>query len=351
MKKILLIEDNPDIRENTSEILELDGYQVITAENGKTGVEIAMKEIPDLIICDIMMPVLDGYSVLHLLSKNADTENIPFIFLTAKADRSDYRKGMEMGADDYITKPFEDVELLNAIESRFRKLEIIDKKYSKNINGLEQLVKDVGGDEELRKLSNNREKRSYKKKTEIFRENNFPFYLFYIESGNIKTFKTNDDGKELIVGLYGPGDYFGYVNLMNEEPYTESAAAIQDAEVSLIPKDDFFNLLHKNRQVSQKFISILSQNIKENEEQLLKLAYNSVRKRVSEALVKFFDQADQTDLKAGLKISREDISNVAGTSLETAIRTISDFKDEKLIEINQGKIKMLNMEKLRNLKN
>src|SRR5574343_1429966 len=123
MKKVLLVEDNTEVRENTAEILELAGYEVLTAENGKVGVEKAVKESPDLIICDIMMPVLDGYGTLHMLSKNDKTAHIPFIFLTAKAERSDMRKGMEMGADDYITKPFDDIELLNAIESRFKKLE------------------------------------------------------------------------------------------------------------------------------------------------------------------------------------------------------------------------------------
>ncbi len=152
MKKILLIEDNPDIRENTSEILELDGYEVLTAENGKIGVDLAIKEIPDLIICDIMMPVLDGYGVLHLLSKNKETTDIPFIFLTAKAERSDFRKGMEMGADDYITKPFDDVELLSAIESRLRKKEVIKKSYNQDISGLDQLISDSAGDIELKKL-------------------------------------------------------------------------------------------------------------------------------------------------------------------------------------------------------
>jgi DNA-binding response OmpR family regulator len=206
MRKILLIEDNTEIRENTAEILELDGYQVITAENGKAGVELALKETPDLIICDIMMPVLDGYGVLHLLSKHAGTESIPFIFLTAKADRGDYRKGMEMGADDYITKPFEDVELLNAIESRFKKQNAFHKKYEK-MGGLEELIKDVGGESDLNRLKENREMRSYKKKSEIYRESDHPFYLFYIESGRVKTYKTNEDGKELIVGLYSAGDY------------------------------------------------------------------------------------------------------------------------------------------------
>src|ERR1017187_8368209 len=109
MKKVLIVEDNKTVRENISEILELAEYQVLTAENGKVGVDVAIKELPDIIVCDIMMPELDGYGVLHMLSKNPKTSSIPFIFLTAKADRVDFRKGMEMGADDYLTKPFEGV--------------------------------------------------------------------------------------------------------------------------------------------------------------------------------------------------------------------------------------------------
>ena len=120
-KKILLIEDNAEMRENTAEILQLAHYKVIAAMNGKEGVELAEKEEPDLIICDIMMPVLDGYGVLHMLSKNEKTASIPFIFLTAKAERTDFRKGMEMGADDYLPKPFEPRELLARIRSVLRR--------------------------------------------------------------------------------------------------------------------------------------------------------------------------------------------------------------------------------------
>jgi CheY-like chemotaxis protein len=104
MKKILLIEDNDDIRNNTKEILELSNYKVVVAENGKVGVEKAIEHEPDLIICDIMMPVLDGYGVLHAVQKNEIIKNTPFIFLTAKTERSDFRKGMELGADDYISR-------------------------------------------------------------------------------------------------------------------------------------------------------------------------------------------------------------------------------------------------------
>lgn len=348
MKKILLIEDNQDIRENTSEILSLDGYEVLTAENGKIGVDLAIQHKPDLIICDIMMPVLDGYGVLHMLSKNIDTVNIPFIFLTAKADRNDFRKGMEMGADDYITKPFDDIELMNAIESRLKKAASISKKYTQNLEGLNGLIRDTGGEEDLRKLTQNREVRTYKKKSEIYREGDYPFYLFYIKKGKVKTYKTNDDGKELIISLFSEGDFFGYVNLLQESAYFEAASALDETEVCLIPKDEFFHLMYQNRQVSRSFIQLLSSNIRENEDQLIKLAYNSVRKRVAEALLKFFDG---NDFSQTLKVSREDLSNVAGTSLETAIRTLSDFKDEKLIDITSGKIKLLQPEKLSKLRN
>jgi CheY-like chemotaxis protein len=352
MKKILLIEDNTEIRENTAEILELADYQVITAENGRVGVEKAHHEKPDLIICDIMMPIMDGYSVLHLLSKTPDTSNIPFIFLTAKADRSDFRKGMEMGADDYITKPFDDVELLNAIESRLKKVELLQKNYTQDLVGLDELISDAGGDQELKRLLESREVRSYKRKSEIFREGDYPLYLFCIIKGKIKTFKTNDDGKDLIINIYDKNDYLGYVDLLQENNYTESAAAMEDCEICLIPKNEFYILVHKNRHVAQKFIQLLSNNVKTNEEQLLKLAYNSVRKRISEALIKFHNHLVKEGTAGhNMKISREDLSNVAGTSLETAIRTLSDFKDEKLIEIESGKIKILNLEKLKRLKN
>jgi len=120
-KTVLIIEDNNDIRENVVEILQLADYTVYEAQNGKVGVELALKYKPDIILCDIMMPELDGYGVLFILNKNPETAAIPFIFLTAKAERTDNRKGMEMGADGYLTKPFDDMELLNAIETRLKK--------------------------------------------------------------------------------------------------------------------------------------------------------------------------------------------------------------------------------------
>ena len=145
MKKILLIEDNDDIRNNTAEILELSNYKVIVAENGKIGVEKAIEHKPDLIICDIMMPVLDGYGVLHAIHKNDAIKNTPFIFLTAKTERSDFRKGMELGADDYITKPFSGTELLNAVDSRLKKMDLLKQELTPGLEGLAHLMQATFG--------------------------------------------------------------------------------------------------------------------------------------------------------------------------------------------------------------
>jgi CheY-like chemotaxis protein len=119
---ILVIDDNKDIRENTAELLELAGYKTFMAENGRKGVELALQEKPSLIICDIMMPELDGYGVLYLIRKNPQTENIPLIFLTAKEGRNDLRKGLAMGADNYIPKPYEEMELLSAVDIGLKKV-------------------------------------------------------------------------------------------------------------------------------------------------------------------------------------------------------------------------------------
>lgn len=345
--KILFIEDNPEIRENVTEILELDGFEVITASNGKEGLDIAREEIPDIIVCDIMMPVMDGYTVLYFLSKDPPTAEIPFIFLTAKVDRYDFRKGMEMGADDYITKPFEDVELINAIRSRLKKKEMIRKEYPNDIDGFEQLVSDAEGERALMRLVEDREVREFKKKTEIYREGDYPLYLYYLQSGAAKSFKTNDDGKDYIINLYKAGDFIGFKDIIQESNFTDSLETLEDSKVVLIPRTIFTDLIVRNLSVAQKVIHLISKNIHQIENDLIKLAYNSVRKRVAEALILFFKD---TTIES-IKISREDLASKAGTSIETAIRTLSSFKDENIIDIKSGRISILELEKLKNMRN
>ncbi len=136
MKKILLIEDNPNVLLNTTKMLQAEGHIVISANNGRTGLEMAQQHIPSLIICDIMMPEIDGYGVISALRSNPATTTIPFIFLSAKSDKTDFRQGMELGSDDYLTKPFTRDELLGAINAQFRKQEIISSYYKQELANL-----------------------------------------------------------------------------------------------------------------------------------------------------------------------------------------------------------------------
>ncbi|MES2679483.1 MAG: response regulator [Bacteroidota bacterium] len=351
MKTILVIEDNEDVRENTAEILEYANYKVFQAENGKVGIELAQAIKPDLIICDIMMPVLDGYGVIHLLNKNPETAAIPFIFLTAKSERTDMRRGMEMGADDYISKPFDDIELLNAVEIRLKKNEVLKAEYSQNVQGLNKFFSEVQRFDDLKKLSADRRTKLYKKKETIFGEENVPVFLYFLVKGKVKTYRSHEYGKELITTLYKEGDFFGYNALLEEKPYAETAEALEDAEVCLIPKEDFYALVHNNVNVMRTFIKMLSGNIAEKEKQLLNLAYSSVRKRVAEALLhlqeRYSRPADQT---FSMAISREDLANMVGTATESLIRTLSEFKEDKLIEIKGSSITIVDELKLKRMK-
>ena len=343
MKKILLIEDNIDIRENTSEILSLAGYSVSTAENGKVGVDIAQRIKPDLIVCDIMMPELDGYGVLHILNKNADTSSIPFIFLTAKTEKTDIRKGMTLGADDYLTKPFDDTDLLNAIETRLRKHQLRTKQYDNTQTGLDHFIQDAQKALNLVDLCKDKKIKTFKKRAELFTEGDTPSTIYFVKSGNIKTFKSHPDGKELITNLYKAGDFFGFEPLLENAPYKETAVAMEDSEIILIPKNDFLILLNSQADVSASFISLLCRKVSDKESQLLNLAYNSVRQRTAEALLKV---SGMSEGKEKISISREDLAKIVGTASESVIRVLSDFKEEGLIEIESGKIKVLQRSKL-----
>jgi CheY-like chemotaxis protein/CRP-like cAMP-binding protein len=352
MHQLLVIEDNTEVRENIAEILELAGYFVHTAANGKQGIEQVKANKPDLIICDIMMPVMDGYEVLHLLSKNAATATIPFIFLTAKAERNELRKGMEMGADDYITKPFDKIELLNAIESRLKKVSAIRKEYETNLDGLTDFIGDVVGKDAMRTFLDGKKNETFSKKESIYKEGGVPRGIYYIQSGKVKIFRTHERGKELITALLKDGDFFGYTALLEGKDYTEMAQAMEDSVIAFIPKDEFFKLVYNNKEIAKKFLYLLTKNVTEQQAQLLDLAYSSVRKRVADSLLLLQERyKKENQQQLILTISREDLANIVGTASETLIRTLSDFKDEKLIEIQTGKIKVINEKKLKEMRN
>lgn len=348
MNSILVIDDNEDIRETTAEILELAGYQTHTAENGKLGVELALKVKPDVIVCDIMMPVLDGYGVLHLLNKNEVTRHIPFIFLTAKAERTDMRKGMEMGADDYITKPFEEIELLNAIQMRLQKKALLDKDYPRDAEGVSSFISDLREGGLVKHLTEQYETVSYSKKQVLYQQGKRPRFLYYLASGKVKSVKNNDDGKEYITNLHSSGDFIGYIPIIEEKNYDDSAIVMEDSEILQVPKDDFLKIIYSDTSVTSKFMKMISQNVRDKEERLLTLAYSSLRRRVAQALLDINEKFSGAG-KSNIGFSREDIAHYVGTATESLIRTLSDFRSEKLIDINNGKISIIEKERLKNL--
>jgi CRP-like cAMP-binding protein/CheY-like chemotaxis protein len=351
MKTLLLIEDSDDIRETTAEILELAGYKVITAENGKIGVELALSNKVDLVICDIMMPVLDGYGVLHIFNQSADLQNIPFIFLTAKTERADLRKGMEMGADDFLTKPFQEIELLNAIESRLKKLENLSKSFANTADDVDNFYQSASKHIELKSLSVDRKVSIIKKKQFIYSEGDEPVKFYFLKSGKVKTFQSNRDGKEFVTSLYNTGDFFGHIAIIENTDYKESAEALEDCEIVGIPKNDFLELISRNQAVANDFIKLLANNIQEKEKQLTQMAYNSLRKRTADSLVLLSKKYNKVgDEHFAMKISRDDLASVVGTATESLIRTLSEFKADKLIEITGSEIKILELKKLESLR-
>lgn len=344
MKTILLIEDDTALRENTAELLELSNYKVHTAPNGKIGIEKAKNELPDIIVCDIMMPEIDGYGVLEAVASDASTNHIPFIFLSAKTEHKEIRKGMDLGADDYLTKPFEEEELLSAIESRLAKASILSKikDQSKefdadkpnNINELKNFFCDEG------------EQVDFKKGELIYTEGQHSNKLFLILNGVVKTHSIDANAKELITALYKADDFLGFTSFEDNIPYYESATSVEDTELVGISKKQVKDILKKSQEVSLELMNLLADNLSVIKKQLLKMAYSSVRKKTASTILQFVEIMNTNPTNA-IKISRSDLATTAGIATESLIRTLSDFKKDGLIEIEGRNIKVVDLEKLR----
>ena len=250
MKTILIIEDDIVLRENTAELLELSDYTVITAPNGRIGIERAKKELPDIIVCDIMMPEVDGYGVLEAMVSEDTTKHIPFIFLSAKTEHKEVRRGMDLGADDYLTKPFDEEELLSAIESRLAKSKILAMREMnvvadatvvdetpRNLNQLKNFFCDEGVENK------------YKKGETIYRTGDRSNNLFLILKGVVKTHTMDDSAKELITGLFKADDFLGFTSFDDNIPYTESATAMENTEIVALSKTYVSDILKNSQDV------------------------------------------------------------------------------------------------------
>ena len=350
MKKVLFIEDDTVVRENTAELLELADYEVITAANGKSGVAIAKQEHPDIIVCDIMMPEMDGYGVLQALANDPETQQIPFIFLSAKTEHKDIRRGMDLGADDYLTKPFEEEELISAIESRLAKVAILNKirENDKKQAATPSSENKINSLSDLREIVKSYDLQSYKAGETIYEEGKQSNHFFFIDRGVVKSHRMDEYGKELITSVYKEGDFFGNTAFKKNTPYEEYATAMEETRVYAIPKDDLKDILANNSNITLELIDVMGDNISGIKEQLLEMAYGSVRKKAARTIL-LFSQKIRRHPTQSIRISRSDLASVAGMASETLIRTLSDFKKEGLLEIEGRNIKLLDVEALKRI--
>jgi CheY-like chemotaxis protein/CRP-like cAMP-binding protein len=346
MSKVLLIEDDSILRENTAELLGLSDYNVLTASNGLKGVEVAKQALPDVIICDIMMPELDGYAVLQQLGDDPSTKHIPFIFLSAKTERKDIRKGMNLGADDYLTKPFEESELISAIESRLARAAIlreISSSESGNHNQVEFGIRTIH--EFKNYLDDNGQEFEFTQGQEIYREGSNVHMVYLITKGIVKAHKLDENGKELITSIYYADEFFGFSSLTAHEIYEEYATAMEDTKLVGVSKDKLRTVLEENHELAIELMHVLAKNLTDAKKQLLEMAYGSVRKKTASTLLKFANKLEQ-DKQGNIHILRSDLANVAGMATETLIRTLSSFKKEGLIAMEDHKIRILDQETL-----
>ncbi len=338
MKRILIVEDHADVRENTADILELAGYETATSPDGRSGIRSARDFRPDLILCDIMMPGLDGYQVLEALQQHAETRRIPFIFLTAKTEKEDIRKGMNQGADDYLTKPFEEEDLLAAIESRLSKHEFLQKEFGRDVEGIRKFMEEASAYLNLDHIERKYYARTYEPGAFLYLEGDAAHHLYYIRSGLIKTHMATEAGKELVTGLHGNGQFLGQLSLLNPDGlYLTTATIMQPSEIYAIPKADFIHLLDHNHEVSHKFMELISGNLIDMQQQLVQMAYWPVKQRMAKTLLKLQQSGMiEGNDQEGVEIAREDLAGMVGTATETTIRALSELKAEGVIRMGKS---------------
>jgi CRP-like cAMP-binding protein/FixJ family two-component response regulator len=351
MKTVLIIEDDQALRENTAEILELSHYKVITASNGLIGVAMAKKHVPDIILCDIMMPKLDGYQVLNKLSNYRRTQYIPFVFLSVKGQVQDIRKGMNLGADDYIIKPYTEDDLLNVIERRIAKSAILlDSGKERNPISAVPINENI---ETLNDLKNHFEDYGmlfeFNKDDIIYTVGDHANHVYLLSEGTVKSYRINEQGKELITGLYKVDDLFGYTSFIHNIPHKETATAVEDIKLFAIPNSEFKEILNSNHKVVLEIIELLADNLSTLKEQLLQMAYSSVNEKTAASIIRFVENLSH---KPGgtIKIPRSDLASAAGIASETFIRALTIFKNQGIIKADGKNFKVVDLDKLKKIK-
>ncbi|MFM2230935.1 MAG: hypothetical protein RL607_2193 [Bacteroidota bacterium] len=349
MARILIIMEHPNNRNYLVQLLSEAGYEVMEAKSGPEGIQMANTYQLDSILCEVLMSKTDGFDVLNELSKNTGTATIPFVFFTNNFHKKSHRKGMEMGADDFLYSPFDDVQLLNAIAIRIKKHEAQLEYFKSQFP--EKLAAPIffHGKMALESLRDESLIRKIKKKQILFYEGDKVIGIYYVHRGAIKITKIAQDGRELTVRIHSAGDYIGLHNLFTGQNQTDNAEAMSDCEISILPLHEFENLIEHHPDIASKFIKLLSNESSQTEEHLIRIAYDSVRKRIANSLINYF----KTHCPEGqsIHLSRNELANISGTTPETVSRTLTEFEHEGLIRKEQNRILIVEEKRLNHLKN
>jgi CRP-like cAMP-binding protein/glutaredoxin len=340
-EKIAVISKDENLKNEISSILQLAGYNTLNTSKGVEFFDLVKEKSIKLIICDNQTLDFDGYTLLKMIKKNEISSSIPLIFLNDSFERNQFRKAIELGADDYLLKPIDEENLLNAVELRLEKI-------SNNLSNITQFSEKDKLD--LNKLSDLGIKMdkvlqiSLKKKHSLFHEGDHVKNLFFLKSGRIKTYKMHEDGKEYITHIYKAGDFIGFESLLTNKSYFETAVALEKCEVGIIPKQDFMEILHNNPEINSRFMRILANEVMKKENQLISLAYDSVKRRVAHSLL--YLQKYSGNNHNIIMMPREDIASMVGTAIETVARSLSEFKKSRFIRLEGRKIRILQPDKL-----
>ncbi len=335
MKKaeLLVIEDNREVRENLAEILELYGYVVRTAPDGMAGARAAMQQPPDLILCDIMMPELDGFGVLNLLAENERTATVPFIFITARADTKDRRRGMNLGAEDYITKPFYKDELLRVVELRLKKVE----RRKKRSTAL-AVDRDRGAEMLAALFAEGGSIRSFESGQLVVREGDRPGQLFRISTGRVQLIYLHEYGREYATTVLGPEDIVGLPTVVAGLPYSYSARVVSSSLTCRdMPAAAFMETLRNDPGAAAAVQYLLARHALAAEERMVGQAYDSVRRRMAQVLT----ELDDVWAGQAIDLSREELARLVGTTKESVSRTLADFRKENLVAIEGREVRIM----------
>ena len=346
--QILVIEDNPEVRENLAEILELSGYRVLTAANGLAGARAAIEHLPALILCDVMMPELDGFGVLNILAENERTAGIPFVFITARTEMEDIRRGMTLGADDYITKPFYKDELLQVIRTRLKKAASRGPQPREDDRTQPHLSDPERGMRVLRQaLDAERRNKLYAAGEAIVREEEHPHFLYRIARGRVHLSRTHAYGRDYIIAELAAGELFGIASLLERSPYPYTArVASPEAECQLLPARKLLHLLNTDRSVTEALMHLLARRVTDRGEHLVHQAYDSVRRRTALTLCDLHERYAEGQ---AIELSREELAQMVGTTKESVTRALSDFRRAKLLRTDGRRIHITAAAELRQL--